>query len=64
VVEGALKDSLVVLRKELAKDEVSRATTQAWTIYTDGAFEPNGRVKASVGAVLVNADGLVVERFG
>ena len=66
-VEGPLKDALVVLQDELTKDEpvsINSATTKTWTIYTDGAFEPTGEVRASVGAVLVNPDGLVVECIG
>ena len=66
-VVGPLKDALVILQEELAKDEpvtINCATTKTWTIYTDGAFEPDGEIRASVGAVLVNPDGLVVECFG
>ena len=66
-VEGALKDALVVPQEELAKDEpvvVNGSTTETWTIYTDGAFESDGSIKASVGAVLVDQAGLVVECFG
>ena len=66
-VAGPLKDALVILQEELAKDEpvkINSATTNTWTIYTDGAFEPDGEIRASVGAVLVNPDGLVLECFG
>ena len=51
-VAGPLKDALVVLQEELAKDEpvtINGATTSTWTVYTDGAFEPDGEVRASVG---------------
>ena len=40
------------LQEELAKDEpvtINGATTSTWTVYTDGAFEPDGEVRASVG---------------
>jgi len=67
MVQGALKDALAVLQDELAKDEplvITEATTRTWTVYTDGAYEPDGSIKASVGAVLVDEEGLVVECFG
>jgi len=66
-VEGPLKDALTVLKAELAKDEpvlVREAVTKTWTVFTDGAYEPDGTVKASIGGVLVNEEGLVVECFG
>ena len=66
-VEDSLKDALTVLQHELAKDEpliVTEATTRTWTVYTDGAYEPDGAIKASVGAVLVDEQGLVIECFG
>ena len=66
-VDGPLRDALTVLKAELAKDEpvlVQDAVTRTWTIFTDGAYEPDGAVKASIGGVLVNEDGLVVECFG
>eukprot|EP00435_Cladocopium_sp_Y103_P052672 s2156_g16.t1 len=66
-VQGELKDSLVVLHAELAKDEpvkVSPSVTDAWIIFTDGAYEPDGEIKASVGGLLVSPQGLVVECFG
>ena len=64
---GPLKDAFVIFQEELARDEpvtINCATTKTWTIYADGAFEPDGEIRASVGAVLVSPDGLVVERFG
>ena len=66
-VEGALKHALIVLQDELAKDEplvITEAATRTWTVYTDGAYEPDGAIKASIGAVLVDKNGLVVECFG
>jgi hypothetical protein len=66
-VEGTLKDALSVLKAELAKDEpvlVHEAVSKTWTVYTDGAYEPDGAVKASIGGVLVDESGLVVECFG
>ena len=66
-VAGPPKDALVVLQEELTKDEpvtINSATARTWTIYTDGAFEPDGEVRASVGAVLVNPDSLVLECCG
>ena len=68
-VKGTLRDALVVLQAELAKDEpvfVREAVSMTWTrtVFTDGAYEPDGKVKASIGGVLVNEDGLVVECFG
>ena len=66
-VHGTLRDALVILRAELAKDEpvlVSEEISKTWTVFTDGAYEPDGTVKASIGGVLVNENGLVVECFG
>ena len=66
-VEDTLKDALTVLQYELAKDEpliVTEATTRTWIVYTDSAYEPDGTIKASVGAVLVDEQGLVIECFG
>ena len=40
------------------------AVSKTWTVFTDGAYEPDGKVKASIGGVLVNENGLVVECFG
>eukprot|EP00435_Cladocopium_sp_Y103_P067691 s116_g30.t1 len=66
-VEGELRNALVVLQAELAKDEpvrVTPAVTDSWIIFTDGAYEPDGEIKASVGGLLVAPNGLVVECFG
>ena len=66
-VHGTLRDALVILRAELAKDEpvlVHEAISKTWMVFTDGAYEPDGTVKASIGGVLVDENGLVVECFG
>ena len=66
-VHGTLRDALVVLRAGLAKDEpvlVAEAISKTWMVFTDGAYEPDGKVKASIGGVLVNETGLVIECFG
>lgn len=62
-----MKDALKTLQAELAKDEpvsVREAVSKTWTIFTDGAYGPNGKVRASIGVVLVDEAGLVVECFG
>lgn len=66
-VDGALRDALLMLEKEIAKTEpvmVRTSITRTWTIYTDGAYEPDGLVQASIGAVLVDDQGMVIECFG
>ena len=66
-VHGTLRDALVILGAELAKDEpvlVHEAISKTWMVFTDGAYEPDGTVKASIGGVLVDENGLVVECFG
>ena len=57
----------MVLRAELAKDEsvlAPEAISKTWMVFADGAYEPDGKVKASIGGVLVNENGLVIECFG
>ena len=66
-LSNVLRGALLTLRDELAKSEpvvVRKAVSKTWTIYTDGAFEPDGEVRASVGAVLVDDQGMVIECFG
>jgi hypothetical protein len=66
-VTGALHEALMTLGKEIAKTEpvvVKTSITKTWTIYTDGAYEPDGDVEASIGAVLVDDQGMVIECFG
>jgi len=46
-----LRDALVALRAELAKDEpvlVPEAISKTWMVFAEGAYEPVGKVKASM----------------
>ena len=64
------EDLLVALqgvRKHLESSipvQISRACCSTWLIFSDGAYEPKAKVVASIGAVLVNPSGEVIEFFG
>ena len=50
-MHGTLRDALVALRAELAKDEpvlVPEAISKTWMVFAEGAYEPVGKVKASM----------------
>ena len=50
-VQGTLRDALIVLQAELAKDEpvlVREAVSKTWTVFTDGAYEPDGWLMRTV----------------
>ena len=66
-VEGSLRDALLEISFFLdgaRPAKVHRSLAHTWYVFTDGAFEPQSKCPASVGGVLINPHGQVVELFG
>ena len=62
-----LMDALVVVRRRLINAvpaKICKSISNTWLIFTDGAYEPHSDVAASVGGVLVDPMGNVVQFFG
>ena len=57
---GAIKSRLL----SSIPAKVSKSISQTWIIFTDGAYEPTSDIPASIGGVLVNSSGEVVQYFG
>ena len=66
-VDGKLRDALVEVSFFLEgarPAKVHRSLAHTWYVFTDGAFEPQSECPASIGGVLINPHGQVVELFG
>ena len=66
-VSGELKDTLTAIKGRLLSAvpaKVSKSISQTWIIFTDGAYEPTSAISASIGGVLVDPGGTVVQFFG
>ena len=62
-----LTDTLLVVKKclmDAAPAKICKSIANTWLIFTDGAYEPKSDVPASVGGVLVDPMGNVVQYFG
>ena len=44
--------------------KISRCLSTTWIIFTDGAFEPDSEVPATVGGLIVHPQGSIMEFFG
>eukprot|EP00438_Fugacium_kawagutii_P013576 Skav234780 [mRNA] locus=scaffold2396:605776:607581:- [translate_table: standard] len=67
VVTQELATALKLLQDELVRSEavtVDMNNLEVWYVFTDGAFEPSSTHPGSIGGVLVNSHGRVVEYFG
>ena len=62
-----LEATLTAIRDRLLSAvpaKISKSISQTWIIFTDGAYEPTSAVPASIGGVLVDPGGQVVQFFG
>ena len=66
-VEAELGAALGTVQHHLQSFKPARVTanlTRAWIVFTDGAYEPTHSQPGSIGGVLINPDGFMVEFFG
>lgn len=66
-VEGILREALLAIHAYLESARpapIQKSLSCTWYIFTNGAFGPGGKLPASLGGVLVDPQGRVVELFG
>ena len=62
-----LKDALLHLKHSLEESkpmEITKSLCTTWVVFTDGAYEPSSRWKATIGGVLISPSGTAIECFG